>query len=239
MDPNPFRSALVSRRRVLSLAAGATALAVAAAPARRLGRPGHAHRLPGPRSGHRGHAGRRRATAPRRCRCRAPWPPTPRRSSAPWSRRWWRRCRSTRSPARPSASWPAIAKSTPPSAWPASPRCARSRPETLFQIGSLTKTYTGTAIWHLIDAGALALDAPVRTYLPELTLMDETAAAEVTVANLLDHSAGWYGDEGFDTGDDDGAIARYVAERLPQLPQLFPLGSSSPTTMPPSPSSGG
>ena len=46
----------------------------------------------------------------------------------------------------------------------------------------------------------------------------------VTVANLLDHSAGWYGDEGFDTGEDDDAIARYVAERLPPLPQLFPLG---------------
>ena len=52
-----------------------------------------------------------------------------------------------------------------------------------------------------------------------------TVAAEVTVANLLDHSAGWYGDEGFDTGSDDDALARYVAERLPQLPQLFPLGA--------------
>jgi CubicO group peptidase (beta-lactamase class C family) len=96
--------------------------------------------------------------------------------------------------------------------------------ETLFQIGSLSKTFTSTVIWHLIDAGALELDATVRTYVPELKLMDETVAAEVTVANLLDHSAGWYGDEGFDTGDDDGAIARYVAERLPQLPQIFPRG---------------
>ncbi len=98
-------------------------------------------------------------------------------------------------------------------------------PETLFQIGSLSKTYTGTAIWRLIDEGTLDLDAPVRTYIPDLTLMDEAAAAEVTVANLLDHSAGFYGDEGFDTGDDDGALARYVAERLPQLPQLFPVGA--------------
>lgn len=97
-------------------------------------------------------------------------------------------------------------------------------PETLFQIGSLTKTFTGTAIWHLIDQGALALDAPVRTYLPELTLEDEAVAAEVTVRHLLDHSAGFYGDEGFDTGDGDDAIARYVAERLPELPQIFPLG---------------
>jgi CubicO group peptidase (beta-lactamase class C family) len=98
-------------------------------------------------------------------------------------------------------------------------------PGTLFQTGSLTKTFTGTAIWHLIDAGVLALDAPVRTYIPDLTLMDDAAAAEVTVGNLLDHSAGWYGDEGFDTGDDDGALARYVAERLPQLPQVFPVGA--------------
>ncbi|HEX5499949.1 MAG TPA: serine hydrolase domain-containing protein, partial [Thermomicrobiales bacterium] len=97
-------------------------------------------------------------------------------------------------------------------------------PDTLFQIGSLSKTYTGTAIWHLIDEGALALDKPVRAWIPDLTLMDEAVAAKVTIANLLDHSAGWYGDEGFDTGDDDGAIARYVAERLPHLPQIFPLG---------------
>jgi CubicO group peptidase (beta-lactamase class C family) len=98
-------------------------------------------------------------------------------------------------------------------------------PETLFQIGSITKTCTGTAVWRLIDEGALELDAPVRDVLPELRLKDEGAAAEVTVGNLLDHSAGFYGDEGFDTGDDDGALARYVAERLPELPQIFPVGA--------------
>jgi Beta-lactamase len=90
-------------------------------------------------------------------------------------------------------------------------------PETLFQIGSLTRTYIGTAIWRLIDEGALSLDASVRTHLPDLTLMDDAVAAEVTVANLLDHSAGWYGDKGFETGNGDDAIACYVAERLPQL----------------------
>ena len=98
-------------------------------------------------------------------------------------------------------------------------------PETLFQTGSLSKTYTATAIWRLIDEGALALDAPVRTYLPDLRLSDEATAATVTVRNLLDHSAGWYGDEGFDTGNDADALARYVAERLPVLPQLFPCGA--------------
>lgn len=97
-------------------------------------------------------------------------------------------------------------------------------PETLFQIGSLTKTYTATVIWQLIDQGALALDAPVRTYLPDLRLHDEETAARVTVGNLLDHTGGWYGDDTTYTGDDDDAIARFVDERLPQLPQMFPLG---------------
>lgn len=98
-------------------------------------------------------------------------------------------------------------------------------PDTLFQIGSLAKTYTSTAIWRLIDEGALALDAKVRTYVPDFTVMDTATAAQVAVSNLLDHTAGWYGDEGFDTGDGDDALTRYVAERMPQLPQIFPLGA--------------
>jgi CubicO group peptidase (beta-lactamase class C family) len=97
-------------------------------------------------------------------------------------------------------------------------------PQTLFQIGSLTKTYTATAIWRLIDEGALALDAPIRTYLPDFRLEDEQVAAEVTISNLLDHSGGWYGDDFTETGDGDDAIARFVAERLPLAPQLFPRG---------------
>jgi CubicO group peptidase (beta-lactamase class C family) len=102
---------------------------------------------------------------------------------------------------------------------------SRVRPETLFQIGSLTRTNIGIAIWRLIVEGALSLDAPVHTHLPDLTLMDDAVAAEVTVANLLDYSAGWYGDEGFETGNGEDAIACYVAERLPQLPQIFALGA--------------
>ncbi len=97
-------------------------------------------------------------------------------------------------------------------------------PGTLFQIGSLTKTYTATAVWRLIDQGALALDAPVRTYIPDLRLGDEETAARVTVGNLLDHTAGWYGDDMSYTGEGEDGIARYVDERLPKLPQLFPLG---------------
>lgn len=97
-------------------------------------------------------------------------------------------------------------------------------PNTLFQIGSVSKTYTSSAIWHLIDRGVLALDAPVRTYLPDFKLLDEEAAASVTVAQLMDHSAGFYGDGGTISADDDGAVARYVRDEFPRLPQIFPVG---------------
>lgn len=53
--------------------------------------------------------------------------------------------------------------------------------DTLFQIGSLTKTYTGTALMRLVEAGRLDLDSPVRRWLPDLALADEGVAAAVTL----------------------------------------------------------
>ncbi len=97
-------------------------------------------------------------------------------------------------------------------------------PETRFQIGSVGKTYTATAIMQLVAAGKIDLYAPVRTYLPELRLHDESVAARVTVHHLLTHTSGWWGDTFFDTGDGDDAIGRLVEEWLPTLPQHAPLG---------------
>lgn len=39
-------------------------------------------------------------------------------------------------------------------------------PLTLFRIGSVSKPYTAAALAHLVEDGALDLDAPVRTYVP-------------------------------------------------------------------------
>lgn len=97
-------------------------------------------------------------------------------------------------------------------------------PDTLFQIGSLTKTYTGTATMRLVSQGKIDLDKLVRTYVPDLQLMDPDAAAKVTVRNLLTHTGGWYGDAFFDTGSGDDALARWVTEKLPTFLQLFPVG---------------
>jgi len=53
-------------------------------------------------------------------------------------------------------------------------------PDTLFILGSVTKTYTATLLMRLVAEGRVELDAPVRRYVPELVLADEQAAAEVT-----------------------------------------------------------
>ena len=45
--------------------------------------------------------------------------------------------------------------------------------DTLFQIGSISKTFAGTAAMRLVERGALDLDAPIRTYLPDFRLSAE------------------------------------------------------------------
>ena len=96
-------------------------------------------------------------------------------------------------------------------------------PDTLFQIGSITKTFTGTVVMALVERGDLDLDAPVRRYLPKLRLEDERVAAQVTMRHLLTHTAGWLGDYFADHGSGDDAAERMVAD-LVRLPQLTPLG---------------
>jgi CubicO group peptidase (beta-lactamase class C family) len=97
--------------------------------------------------------------------------------------------------------------------------------KTIFQIGSTGKTYTATVLMILAERGLVSLEAPVRSYVPELRLQDESVAERVTVLQLLNHTAGWVGDISGDTGDGDDALARFVAEVLPTLDQVNPLGS--------------
>ena len=96
--------------------------------------------------------------------------------------------------------------------------------ETLFQIGSITKTFTGTAIMRLAEAGILDLDAKVQAYIPDFRVRDEAASREATVRQLLTHEGGWAGDFFHGTGAGDDAIARYVAD-MAELPQLAPIGT--------------
>ena len=95
--------------------------------------------------------------------------------------------------------------------------------DTLFQIGSVTKTVTGTVAMRLVEQGELDLDAPVRSYLPDLRLADEDVAERVTMRHLLTHTGGWFGDYFADPSRGDDALERILPE-LAELPQLAPLG---------------
>jgi CubicO group peptidase (beta-lactamase class C family) len=67
---------------------------------------------------------------------------------------------------------------------PASKRVAM-RPDSIFDLASLTKVYTAILVLQLAEQGRIALDAPVRTYLPAFTGAGKDA---VTIAMLLAHT---------------------------------------------------
>jgi CubicO group peptidase (beta-lactamase class C family) len=95
--------------------------------------------------------------------------------------------------------------------------------DTLYVLGSVTKTFTATALMRLVAEGKVELDALVRRYIPELRLADEQAAAKVTVLNLLNHTSGLGWDLLVDTGEGDDALARFVAN-LANLELIAPPG---------------
>jgi CubicO group peptidase (beta-lactamase class C family) len=63
-------------------------------------------------------------------------------------------------------------------------------PDTLFPLGSCSKAFTATAIALLAEEGTIALDTPVRTYLPDFSLEDPVASATLTTRDILTHKSG-------------------------------------------------
>lgn len=84
-------------------------------------------------------------------------------------------------------------------------------PDTLFQLGAISKLYTTALVLQAERAGLVDLDEPVRAVLHELRLGDPAATLEVTPRHLLTHTSGIEGDHLFASGRDDDALARFVA----------------------------
>lgn len=101
----------------------------------------------------------------------------------------------------------------------------RATPDSIFQIGSISKVWTATLIMQLVDEGALDLDAPVRDVLPDFAVADPDVTATVTTRHLLTHTSGIDGDVFTDTGRGDDCITRYVAT-LGEVGQNHPLGTT-------------
>ncbi|MBI5957613.1 MAG: beta-lactamase family protein [Chloroflexi bacterium] len=63
-------------------------------------------------------------------------------------------------------------------------------PDTLFAIGSITKSFTALGVLQLADQGMITLDTPIITYLPGFTLADPGATQQVTVRQVLAQTSG-------------------------------------------------
>jgi CubicO group peptidase (beta-lactamase class C family) len=95
--------------------------------------------------------------------------------------------------------------------------------DTLFQIGSITKTLTATVMMRLVERGLVDLDKPIRSYLPGLRLSDPDVLDRVTLRHVFNHTCGWVGDFFDDAGPGDEAL-NTVVSRMYDLEQETPLG---------------
>ena len=90
------------------------------------------------------------------------------------------------------------------------------RPETRYEIGSISKSFTAICVLQELEAGRLELDARVNDLLPWLELPEPFGP--ITLRHLLTHTAGIaIGSEESPTGPGAIAIAR-------KLPPTFPPG---------------
>src|SRR5262249_54041579 len=73
-------------------------------------------------------------------------------------------------------------------------------PDTLFAIGSCSKSFTATSLAMLVGEGKLDWDKPVRDYMPDFRLYDGYATTQLRPRDLVTHQSGlprhdmvWYG----------------------------------------------
>jgi len=94
-------------------------------------------------------------------------------------------------------------------------------PETVFEIGSITKQFVAAAVMTLVEQGKINLDEPASRYLSDLP----PAWHAVTVRQLLTHTSGI---------PDFEEILGYGAYRTPTTaPQLIAVAAAKPMDFPP------
>jgi len=62
--------------------------------------------------------------------------------------------------------------------------------DTIFEIGSLTKVFTGLLLAEAVDSGSAALDDPIRSCIPQEFATDKAFYDQITLAHLTTHTSG-------------------------------------------------
>lgn len=96
--------------------------------------------------------------------------------------------------------------------------------ETLFQIASLSKAFTASAIGTLVEQGKLQWEQPIKSFLPNFHLKDPVATEEITLRDLLSHRTGLPGTSKqswrlwFNTNRSSDELVRRLANVDPAYP---------------------
>ena len=99
--------------------------------------------------------------------------------------------------------------------------------DTLFQICSLTKAFTGVTVGMLVEEGKLKLEQPIRSYLPKFQLKDPVATEQMTLRDLLSQHTGL---PGLPQGEslfwwNTGRTTEDLIHRLAYVEPAFPFRS--------------
>jgi CubicO group peptidase (beta-lactamase class C family) len=75
----------------------------------------------------------------------------------------------------------------------------QASPETIYEIGSISKTITATAIMRLQEQGLINIDCPLTEYLPEFSILPplgfpSNSDKPITIRTILTHHSGLPGD---------------------------------------------
>lgn len=87
--------------------------------------------------------------------------------------------------------------------------------DTVFEIGSVTKTFTATLLADMVERGLVSLDDPVGKYLPKNVKVPSRGGKEITLLDLATHRSGLPRlPANFKPADPDNPYADYTAEKL-------------------------
>src|SRR6266478_5006656 len=98
--------------------------------------------------------------------------------------------------------------------------------DTVFEIGSVTKTFTTLLLQDMVERGEVKLDDPVAKYLPESVKVPAHNAKQITLLDLATHTAGLPRDPSNLTptrGLPENAFADYTVEKLYAFLSSFAL----------------
>lgn len=97
-------------------------------------------------------------------------------------------------------------------------------PDTIYSICSISKLFTSVSVMQLRDAGKLALDQPIGTYLPWFTIAPADDSGPITLAGILTHSSGLprESDYPYWSGKFDFPTHQQIVDRISSQKALYP-----------------